>query len=419
MKYVVLGASAAGINGVSAIRENDKNGEIVLISEDTSIYSRCILHHYLSGERDEAALGFTEDNFISRRGVNWKRGIRGVSIDCGAKKVLLSDGRAEPYDTLLIATGASTFFPPIKGMFDEDNTTAGSPRVGKGIYGLRSFADAVTIKAAVKNASSIAILGAGLIGIDAASGLLKYGKPITLIEFLPNMLPLQLDGTAAERYQNKFAELGGVQYYGVKAEEIVRGRDNAVKGVKLSNGVAVPCDMLICSTGVRANVKFLEGSGIKTGDKGLVYNSKGETSDPNIYGAGDVSGKSPIWPLAVKEGIIAGANMAGKNETPGSFFAGKSALSFWGIKTLSLGTHTAPDSSWTVEIEKTERGYKKVIHKDGKIYGAIIQGDLSYTGILTQLIAEKIDVSRVKKPLFNIDYSDFFTLKENFEFTYN
>jgi NAD(P)H-nitrite reductase large subunit len=246
---------------------------------------------------------------------------------------------------------------------------------------------------------------------------LKYRKPVTLVEALPNMLPVQLDGGAAEAYQKKFAELGGNQHYGVRTEEIMRNADGAVSGLRLSGGVEVPCDMLVCCAGIRANVKFLEGSGIPLDVKGLVFNGKGETGVPGVYGAGDVSGKSPIWPLAVKQGIVAGANMAGGEERLDSFFASKSAMSFWGIKSLSIGIHTAPDSSYVTETEK-DGGYKKIIHKDGKIYGAVIQGDLSYAGVLTRLIAEKIDVSRVKKPLFKIDYSDFFSLKENFEFTY-
>ncbi|MDR0569514.1 MAG: hypothetical protein LBG87_09965 [Spirochaetaceae bacterium] len=100
------------------------------------------------------------------------------------------------------------------------------------------------------------------------------------------------------------------------------------------------------------------------------------------------------------------------------FFASKSAMYFLGIRTLSLGIHTPQDDAFSVEIEDNGTNYKKVVHKDGKIYGAIIQGDLSYAGILTQLIREGIDISRVKKPLYRIDYSDFFTQTEEFEFRY-
>ena len=86
---------------------------------------------------------------------------------------------------------------------------------------------------------------------------------------------------------------------------------------------------------------------------------------------------------------------------------------------MSLGINTPEDDSYQVDIEEDDKGnYKKVIHKDGIIYGAIIQGDLAYAGVLTQLIRRKIDISKVKKSIFRIDYSDFFNEKDNFEFQY-
>ena len=101
------------------------------------------------------------------------------------------------------------------------------------------------------------------------------------------------------------------------------------------------------------------------------------------------------------------------------FFASKSTMNFLGIPTMSLGINTEPDDTYEVVTYSDDNGnYKKVIHKDGKIYGAIIQGDLSYAGVLTQLVKRKIDISKIKKPLFDIDYSDFFNEKANFEFYY-
>ena len=410
-QYCVLGASAAGIHAVRAIRSLDQSAEITLISEDSAIYSRCILHHYLSGLKDENDLSFVPGDFIPRHRVRWLKGSRAVSLDCRARQISLADGGVQSYDALLIATGASTAFPPIPGL--------GACGCAAGVYGLRTLEDARKIKAAARNAQNILILGGGLIGLDAASGLLGAGKRITLIEGRATLLPIQLDERAARPYQEAFAKLGGKQFYGVTAREIIRNSADGLAGVSLSNGESLPCDMLICATGVKANAAFLAGSGIRLDEKGLACNERGETSVEAVYGAGDVSGKSPIWPQAVKEGIIAGTNMAGGSAAPGAFFASKSALSFWGVKTLSLGIHTPPDNSYTVVVEDRGDSYKKIIHKDGLIYGAVIQGDLSYAGILTQLIAEKIDVSRVKKPLFAIDYSDFFSLKQNFEFAYD
>ena len=151
---------------------------------------------------------------------------------------------------------------------------------------------------------------------------------------------------------------------------------------------------------------------------GLIYDETGKTSNDNIYGAGDVSGTSPIWPAAVKEGIVAASNMAGVPRKMTDFFASKATMNFLGIPSMSLGDVNSNEDGITAEVRETEDSYKKILHKDGKIVGAVLQGDLAYGGILQQLIARKIDVGKVKKPIFDIDYSDFFHIKENFEFYY-
>ena len=104
--------------------------------------------------------------------------------------------------------------------------------------------------------------------------------------------------------------------------------------------------------------------------------------------------------------------------TAGDFFASKSTMNFFGIPTMSLGQAEPQDETELVETQEGKDGYKKIIHKNGRILGAIIQGDLSYSGVLQQLIARRIDVSRVKKPIFEIDYSDFFHVGDNFEYYY-
>jgi NAD(P)H-nitrite reductase large subunit len=180
----------------------------------------------------------------------------------------------------------------------------------------------------------------------------------------------------------------------------------------------LPCDFLVVTAGVRPNVEFLEGSGIQVGKQGLLYDASGKTSDDRVYGAGDVSGASPIWPAAVKEGIVAAANMAGEKRRMEDFFASKATMNFLGIPTMSLGEVNPEEGSCQVEIREEKNAYKKIVHQNGRITGAVLQGDLAYSGILQQLIARRIDITKVKKPVFDIDYSDFFHMKENFEYTY-
>lgn len=407
MKYVVLGSSAAGINGVRELRKLDKDCEIVLISKDKSIYSRCILHQYLDGERSMEELCFAEKDFEKLYQVTWIKGIACTGLNAKEKRVFLEDGREVSYDKLLIATGSHTFVPPVKNLKEAAN-----------VIGFRNIEDMEVLKEAAKNAKNIVVMGAGLVGLDCATGFLGLGVKVTLVEMAGWLLSKQLDERAARTYQDAFTKRGISQYYGVGISEAVLNEDNQITSVILTDGTQLPCDFVVVTAGVRSNVEFLKDSGIETGRFGLLYDETGKTSDENVYGAGDVSGTSPIWPVAVKEGIVAASNMAGVPRKMTDFFASKSTMNFLGIPTMSLGDVNFREEGAVFAIKETPDSYKKIIHKDGKIVGAVLQGDLAYGGILQQLIARRIDVSKVKKPLFDVDYSDFFHMRDNFEFYY-
>ncbi|MCQ2441747.1 MAG: FAD-dependent oxidoreductase [Oscillospiraceae bacterium] len=408
MKYVIIGSSAAGINAARELRRLDGACEIVLVSRDKEIYSRCILHEYLSGHRTVERLNFSGANFIEEYSINWMKG-----RDCTAVKpadhVIVLDGEDEvSYDKLLIATGSHTFYPPmIKNLLGSKN-----------MVGFRNIEDIEVLKEVAKTCKNIVVMGSGLVGIDCTVGFLELGVKVTMVDFAGWMLNRQLDERAAKTYQDMFAARGVKQYFGVGMSEAIRDENDNIVECVLTNGVHLPCDFLVMTAGVRSNVEFLAGSGLETSRFGLVFDETGKTSDPDIYGAGDVSGLSPIWPVAVKEGIIAASNMAGVPRKMTDFFASKSTMNFLGLPSMSLGNANPEDDSYTVETRETEDTYKKIVHKNGRITGAILQGDLAYSGVLQQLIARKIDITKVKKPVFDIDYSDFFHVKENFEFYY-
>ena len=407
MKYVIIGSSAAGVNGARELRRLDKEGQIVLISKDEEIYSRCILHHYLGGKRNLKQLSFAEPDFAERFHLQWLKGRTCTGLNREKKVVLLENGEEVSYDKLLIASGSHTYFPPIPNMDRAAN-----------VCGFRNIEDMEQLKEAAWDAKNILVMGAGLVGLDCVSGFLELGIKVTLVETAQWLLSRQLDMRAAKTYQDAFEEAGIVQYYGVGISEVVLDEKNRINKVILTNGESLSCDYMVITAGVRPNVEFLEGSGIEVGKFGLLYDETGKTNDDSVYGAGDVSGTRPIWPVAVKEGIIAAANMAGENRKMTDFFASKATMNFLGIPTMSLGNVNPKDGEGEVEIRETKDSYKKIVHQKGRIVGAVLQGDLAYSGILQQLIARKIDITKVNKPVFDIDYSDFFHVKENFEFCY-
>lgn len=407
MKYVIIGASAAGIHAASKLRELDAASAIVVISKDETVYSRCILYHHLKGIRNLKQLSFVDEEFMEKNKIDWISGHNACKIDTKKKEITLENDTHVTYDKVLIASGTHTFFPPIPGLREADN-----------VVGFRDFCDVEEIERRLPNIENIIVMGAGLVGVDVIAGLLPHKKCVSLVEMGPYMLPLQLDEIASKTYQDAFEKEGIKQYYGVGISKL-HSTNNQVYEVELENGKRIPCDLLICAAGVRANIDFLQGSGIDTDKLGLLYDAHGKTNIDDVYGAGDVSGRSPIWPAAVKEGIIAAYNMVGHEKSMDDFFASKCTMNFLEIPTMSLGRTAGYDEMFTVESMQDEDGnYKKIIHRNGVIYGALLQGDLSYAGILTQLIKEKIDVSKVKKPLFQIDYSDFFQELDNFEFTF-
>lgn len=407
MRYIVVGASAAGISGAKTLRELDKDAEIILVSKDENVYSRCILHHYISGHRDIEALDFTDRDFFEKYNIEWKKGLEVKSIDDREHVIVLSNGESLKYDKILLATGASAFIPPVENL-----------REAKNVVGLRNLEDAIKIKEEAEKVKNVVVLGAGLVGIDAIAGLAFKNLNVTLVEMGDRVLPIQLDKYASSKYEKRFEDAGVKLKLGVRAEKVLIDENKNPKALLINTGEEIPCELIIVATGVRSNVAFLKDSSIETDRFGLIINEKGETNARDVYGAGDITGRNPIWPTAVKEGIIAANNMVGNEIFMEDFFGSKNTMNFLGLTTMSLGVVNAPDDSYTEEIDISGENYKKIIHKDGKIYGAIIQGDLSYAGVLTQLIKEKIHVSKVKKTLFEIDYADFFNIKENLEYTY-
>ena len=410
MKYLVLGASASGLNGARELRMLDKDADITLVSVDDKIYSRCMLHYYISGKRTEESLNFMPEDFFSKYNIKWISNTKAISIDTDKKTVKLSNGSEESYDKLLLATGASSAIPPIENLREANN-----------VVGVRTLDDCKQIMELAKKYKNAAVIGAGLIGVDVVSGLLPYNlEKLSIIDIAPFIINKQLDEHSANVYQDKLKENNVSQYYSVKVKRIDIDSNKNPKSIELDDGRKIDADFIVVAMGISPNTDYLKGSKIELNSMGGVITDKfGKTNIDDIYAAGDITATTAIWSAAVKQAIIAANNMTGNNIDIDTLFNFKSTMNFFNIPSMSIGNVIAPNDSYSVEIFDDKKGnYRKIVHKNGKIYGALLQGDLRYAGILTQLIQENIDVTKVKKPLFNIDYSDFFNIDENFTFAF-
>lgn len=403
MKYVIIGAGVAGIEAAKAIRERDNAGEILMISADTHVHSRCMLHKFIAGERDEQGLDFSEKDFFSKYNVEWKKGIRVEKVCPDAKEIQLDNGEKIDYGKLLLAQGADSFIPPV-----------GELRKASNVYGLRNLSDAQAIVKEAETAENVLVIGSGLVGLDAAYGLLERGKKITIVEMVDRILPVQLDAHGAAAYQKLFENAGVRFVLGRKASEAVCGTDGRIHKITLDNGEELACDLIIVAAGVRPALACLEDSGVDC-DRGVTVDASMKTSIEDIYAAGDITGLSGIWPNAADQGRIAGKNMCGAADSYTDTYAVKNTINFFGLVTLCVGRINAEEGD-RIQIKEDKTQYKRVILKDGKVEGILLQGDISNAGTWQYLIKNKIDMSSISKDIFDINFADFYQIKENGEY---
>ncbi|MCL2615997.1 MAG: FAD-dependent oxidoreductase [Dehalococcoidia bacterium] len=404
MKHVIIGAGAAGMTAAKTIRALQPEDEIVLISEDEQINSRCMLHHYLSGERNEATLSFVPNDFFEKNRIEWHKGVKVTGVDTHAKVVHCGQETLS-YDKLLIAAGSVNSSIPVAELCGAKN-----------VYGFQSLADAQVIREKAAKAQRIAVIGAGFIGLDAAYALLELKKDVTVVVRGKRILSRNLDERSASAYQERFEAQGCKFLFGCKTVSANVDDSGNVTELIFDNGTTLPCDFVITAAGVRPAVAFLEGSGINAA-KAVEVDQYMATNCPDVYAAGDITGLSGIWPNAMRQGEVAAKNMCGYTEAYDDSFTAKNTVHFYGLSTLTLGEFE-PNIGDQLELCDDMRSYRKLILRDGCVKGAVIQGDISNSGFWQYIIKHGIQIDKIKKPVWKISFADFFALDETGKYLY-
>ena len=402
MKHLIIGAGAAGITAAKTIRSLRPEDEIVILAEDNHIISRVMLYKYINNERDVESLSFVEEGFLDKNKIGWVGGQKVTHIDPVSKKVS-TEQTTFSYDKLLIAPGAKSTIPPICIL-----------EVVKNLYGFRSLEDAKAIREAALPGEKAVVIGAGLVGMAVAESLLKMGKEVAVVEMGPSILSLNLDERAAGAYQAKFEEAGCKFYLGQSVTGTEVDGDGNIQVVNLGDGTDLPCDFVVAATGAKPEVEFLVDSGIEH-DRALKVDQHLATNFPDVYGAGDVTGLSGIWPNAMRQGEVAGKNMAGESVVYEDTFAVKNTVHFYNLVTLTIGA-IRPEEGDLVEIRNDRKGYRKLIIRGGRIVGIILQGDISNSGFWQYLIKHNIQVDHLNKSIWKVGFADFVSFNEEGEY---
>ena len=418
MKYLILGASAAGLNAAKTLRKLDPASIITIVSQDSLLYSKSLLHLFVTGERSLRHMNFVEDNFFKKYDINWVKGVSATGVNTYRQEVNLSNNLIESYDKLLIATGSSTKFPPNLEYLDGM----------KNVYTLGTITDAIKIKDNVGRSKTISFIGGGTVCFNLVSKLINRGYNINIIEYGNNVMAAQLNKEAAKPYEEKFIKSGGRLYTNsivVEAET----EDDRITSLTLLNGDKIPTDMVIVTAGTSPNVDFLKDSGIVINKgllairgevlrDGVIVDRRCQTNIDNIFAAGDVCAeKLSLWPLAVKQGIVAAYNMALRERAMSTLHGFKNSFTFFGINTISIGDPNLDNPNYREEIYRDEaKGiYKRALLDGGLIKSIILQGDIRGAGVFERLIEYKVDISHVDKYIFDLNFYDFFILDDRGE----
>jgi len=313
-RIIIIGAHAAGVDAAVAARKTDRTAEITLISKERRVgYSRCGIP-FVIGEhipRFDDLIVYPP-TFYKMMKLNLKTETTVTHINKDAKTIETIDknGKTEtlPYDSLILATGASPFVPPIKG------------KEKQGVFVVRSLEDGEMIDAAIKaGAKNAVVIGAGLIGLEMGVAFVERGLKATVVELLPQTLPAMLDADMANIVQAKLEEKGLRIIVGKGVSEVLG--DEKVTGVVVGEE-QIPADILVVATGIRINSQLAQDVGIALGYyKGILTNMRMETNVKDIYAAGDcaetvsiITHRPVLYQLgtiAVIHGKVAGTNAAG------------------------------------------------------------------------------------------------------------
>jgi len=406
-KYVIVGASAAGIGAVEAIRDVDPTGTITIISDEhCPQYSRPMISDFVSGKATLEKMKCRDDHFWENYGVQALTGRTAVRLNLADKHVELDGGDKVNFEKLLLATGGKPFVPKIEGADKES------------VFTFTTFSDAERLAAKLENVKRVVVIGAGLIGVSVTEALTKLGLQVTMVELKDKILSLLLDETAADIVENSIRRAGVTIVTGQTVQRILgkTENDHAVSSAVLTSGDHVQCDVVIIAIGVIPRMELVTGTDVKT-NRGIIVDRFMRTSVADVYASGDVAEaydfilnenrSLPLWPLAQLEGKIAGYNMAGK-KTDYEGGTSMSSLKYFGVPITSIGiTNPTEDSVYEILVnhDPAKNVYKKIVLNDNVIVGMCFVNDIERTGILFHLMKNCVNVKRFKQELLSDDFS--------------
>jgi nitrite reductase (NADH) large subunit len=387
---VVIGNGMAGCRAVEEILARDADAFRITIfgAEPRVNYNRIMLSPLLAGEMTFEDIVINDHAWYADNAITLVTGDPVTSIDRQAKTVTSADGRVVHYDKLLIATGSDPFIIPVPG------------HDLPGVIAFRDMDDVGTMLAAADAGGAAVVIGGGLLGLEAAHGLLLRGMKVTVIHLMPTLMERQLDEAAGWLLKEELESRGQTILTGADTAEVY-GKVK-VEGVRLKDGREIPATLVVMAVGIKPNVKVAKMAGIAIG-RGIHVDDHLVTSDGDILAVGECCEHNglvyglvaPIWDMcrSLADGLV-----ASPNGYSGSVTSTKLKVS--GIDLFSAGDFSGGDGCEDIVLRDATRGvYKRVIVKDDKLVGAVLYGDTADGNWYFDLLKKQEDVAEFRDAL--------------------
>jgi NAD(P)H-nitrite reductase large subunit len=367
-RHVIVGGGTAGHNAIQAIRQEEREpSEIVLVADERP-YSRMVLPYYLGRTIAESHVYTATPARLAQLAVKPHLGRRAVGLDPKASTLRLDDDTTLEFDDLLIATGSSAVRPPVPG------------GDGPGVHSFWTLEQTRRVVAETRVGSHVVMVGAGFIAFTILNSILALGARLTIIEIAPQILPRMIDRAGADLVAARL-RTHGVEVRTdatLTAVEQVGGR----RRLRMQAGGDVDADVVIMATGIKTNLEWLQGSGIRV-NRGVVVDDHLRSSVPSVYAAGDVAeGRDlvtgapdihAIEPTAMEHGRVAGTNMAGRDVAyRGSLLM--NILDVCHLDVASFGRWDDPAAEAFTALRPDRQAYRKLLWRGDRLTGAMIVG---------------------------------------------
>jgi nitrite reductase (NADH) large subunit len=360
-------------------------------AESHANYNRILLSPVLAGEMTVTDIMLNDVGWYEEHGIRLHLDKKIVTLDRRARKVVAADGTEAEYDRLLLATGSNPFILPIPG------------KDLPGVITYRDIRDTQEMVDTAQRYSRAAVIGGGLLGLEAANGLKLRGMDVTVIHLMPWLMERQLDRTAAGMLQ-KSLEAKGLKFLLEKqTAELVAGESGRVCAVRFKDGETIAADLVVMAAGIRPNTELAESARLHC-DRGIVVSDTMQTYDPRIYAVGEcVSHRGVAYGLVAplfEMAKVCANHLAhyGIGRYEGSVTSTK--LKVTGIDLFSAGDFIGNDQTEEIILHDPAGGvYKKLVVQDNRIVGGVLYGDTADGAWYFQMLRDRHDIHEIRDHL--------------------